>query len=129
MSDSEVAALHATERVDLPPRILSLVASPSVLGAPNHKMVNVAVVANVVDDFDPKPTVRIISVESNEPANGKGDGNTGIDCVITGPLSLQLRAERAGNSKGRVYTLTVEVVDTSGNRSTGVVTVTCPKGS
>ncbi len=129
LSDSEVAALHATERVDLPPRILSLVASPSVLGAPNHKMVNVAVVANVVDDFDPKPTVRIISVESNEPANGKGDGNTGIDCVITGPLSLQLRAERAGNSKGRVYTLTVEVVDTSGNRSTGVVTVTCPKGS
>lgn len=129
LSDREVALLHASERVDAPPRFVALSASPAVLKVPNHKMVDVTVTARVVDDFDPNPSVRIVSVTSNEPSNGPGDGNTEVDCVITGPLSLQLRAERSGRGPGRIYTITLEAVDASGNRATGVLTVTCPKGN
>jgi len=39
-------------------------------------------------------------------------------------LSLQLRAERAGNKSGRIYTATVECTDGSGNSSTKAVAIT-----
>ena len=70
-----------------------------------------------------RPSCHIKSVASNEPINGTGDGNTDPDWVITGPLTLQLRAERAGNRTGRIYTITVECTDGSGNSSTKAVTV------
>jgi endo-1,4-beta-xylanase len=39
---------------------------------------------------------------------------------------LFLRAERAGNSDGRVYTLTFQATDASGNSTTVTVTVVVP---
>jgi hypothetical protein len=65
-------------------------------------------------------------VTSSEPANGTGDGNTSSDWEITGPLTVDLRAERAGTGSGRIYTITVECRDASGNVSTGTVQVTVP---
>jgi hypothetical protein len=64
-----------------------------------------------------------LSVTSNEPINGTGDGNTTPDWVLTGPLTLALRAERAGNRTGRLYTITVGCDDGFGNSSTKSVTV------
>ena len=52
---------------------------------------------------------------------------TEVDWLITGDLTLELRAERSGRSKeGRVYTITVQCADASGNSSTAEVTVTVP---
>jgi len=65
-------------------------------------------------------------VTSNEPVNGTGDGDQEPDWEITGPLTVNLRAERAGTGSGRVYTLTVQCSDDSGNSSTGSVAVTVP---
>ena len=69
-------------------------------------------------------TCQIVSVSSNETANGTGDGNTSTDWVITGPLTLQVRAERSGTGSGRIYTIVVRCTDSAGNSSTKSVTVT-----
>ena len=41
-------------------------------------------------------------------------------------MKLQLRAERAGNGPGRIYTITVRASDAAGNSSTQNVTVSVP---
>ena len=63
---------------------------------------------------------------SSEPVNGHGDGNTSPDWRITGDLTVDLRAERSGPGKGRVYTIKVEISDAAGNKVTRNVTVLVP---
>ena len=109
------------------PTFISLTANPNVLGDPNHKMVPVDIAAVVSDLVDPSPVTKIISVSSNEPDNGPGDGNRSPDWQITGDLTLLLRAERSGRGTGRIYTITVESRDSSGNAAVQTVTVFVPK--
>jgi hypothetical protein len=108
------------------PVISSVTASPNKFWPPNHKMVPVTVTASVSDICDPEPVCLITEVASNEPVNGLGDGNTAPDWVITGGLTVKLRAERSGKGNGRIYTITVECADSSGNSSTDTATVTVP---
>ncbi len=105
-----------------PPQILSVDATPGVLWPPNHQMVDVTVTVVAVDLVDPTPVSHIISVTSNQPIEGTGDGDTAPDWVITGPLTVQLRAERS-QGKDRIYTITVETVDSAGNAATATDTV------
>ncbi len=110
-----------------PPVIEAVAADPNVLWPPNHKMVDVKVMARVTDTCS-STTWKITKVTSNEPVNGLGDGDTAPDWVITGDHTLQLRAERSGMGNGRVYTITVQAKDTSGNLSDPkTVTVKVPK--
>jgi len=67
-----------------------------------------------IDAVDDAPVSKIVSIKSSQPVNGTGDGDTAPDWTITGPLSAQLRAERAG-SVDRIYTITIETTDDSGN--------------
>ena len=97
-----------------PPDVTMIKATPSVLWPPNHKMVEVKVGLIGLDLVDPNPTSQIVSVTSNQPVNGTGDGNTSPDWEIIGPLLLNLRAEREG-STDRVYTITVQTFDFNGN--------------
>ena len=106
------------------PTIGNVTATPNILWPPNHKLVPVALSVSVSDVCDPSASCHISSVTSNEPINGVGDGNTTPDWVITGPLTLQLRAERSGGGSGRVYTVTVTCSDGLGNDSTKTVVVT-----
>lgn len=107
-----------------PPVITVITASPAALWPPNHKMIDVTITASAVDTVDAAPSVRIVSVSSNQPENGTGDGDTGPDWKITGPLTVQLRAEMAGTSKQeRIYTITLETQDSAGNVGTATVTV------
>jgi hypothetical protein len=71
-------------------------------------------------------TCEIISVTSNEPEVSDTDTTT-PDWEITGPLSVNLRAERSNEGVGRVYTITVRCTDEVGNRSQRVGTVFVPK--
>jgi len=111
---------------DEPPAIQSLTASPNTLWPPNHKMVSVRLTVAATDSCG-IASEKIVSVTSNEPSDGVGDGDTSPDWKITGDLTLQLRAERSGTGNGRVYTITVEVTDTSGNTTLGNVDVVVPK--
>lgn len=104
------------------PVIDSVRATPDRLWPPRHQMVDVSVSVEASDDSGETPVCSLISVTSNQPDDGAGDGDTANDIEITGPLSVRLRAERAG-SQVRVYTLTVECRDAAGNSSTDVAKV------
>ena len=128
VSDGQATAtdiVYITVQDSMPPVIAATV-SPSLLWPPNHKMVSVSVAAGVSDACDAAPSCQIISVSSNEPINGLGDGDTAPDWQITGDLTVELRAERSGNGTGRIYTIAVQCTDASGNSSTKTVTVSVP---
>jgi hypothetical protein len=108
-----------------PPSINDLSLSRTRLWPPNHKMVNVTVRYEVVDNCDPA-TETTLTVTSNEPANGTGDGNTSTDWIVIDAHHVQLRSERAGNGDGRTYTITVTSTDSSGNTATQDVTIGVP---
>jgi predicted extracellular nuclease len=114
---------------EIPPSFDTLAASPNLLWPPNHKYVDVSVTAVVSDNFDPNPTVALLSIGVNEPDNGKGngDGNTTNDVVIVDDFTLQLRAERSAQGSGRTYTLTYEVTDSCGNSTIDSTVVSVPK--
>ncbi len=107
-----------------PPTITSLSVNKPSLWPPNHKLVDVTVNYNVVDNCGPVNCV--LSVTSNEPENGTGDGDTSPDWIIVDAHHVQLRAERAGTGTGRIYTITVTCTDSAGNTSTQSVQVTVP---
>jgi hypothetical protein len=107
-----------------PPTINAVTATPSTLWPPDHRMVPVVVTVDVTDICDTTPTCKIISVTSNEPIEGLGDGDTAPDWQITGDLTVNIRAERAGPRTDRVYTITVRCTDDSGNSSQKTVPVT-----
>lgn len=108
------------------PVISSLSNSAPTLWPPNHKMVAVTV-SPLVSDAVGVTSLKIVRVTSSEPDNGLGDGDTANDIVITGNLTVQLRAERSGNGNGRTYTITVEARDAAGHATTRTTTAFVPK--
>lgn len=111
-----------------PPEIVSLTANPASLWPPDHTMVAVTVTAIATDAVDPNPLVQIVSVTSDQPVNGTGDGDMAPDWQITGAMTVNLRSERS-HGVDRTYTITVSATDFSGNVSqkTVLVKVTQPK--
>jgi hypothetical protein len=107
--------------------LLEVTASPAELWPANHKYVNVAAAVSAVDNFDPNPAVTLLSVGSNEPDDGLGDGDTPTDIVIVDDYNFQLRAERSGNGEGRVYTITYQATDRCGNATVAEATVNVPR--
>jgi hypothetical protein len=101
-------------------------ANPSVLWPPNHKMVLVTVGVSSFYNCDPLPICKITSVSSSEPQNGLGDGDKYPDWEITGNLKVNLRAERSGAGKGRIYTIEITCTDAFNKSSIGTVSVTVP---
>lgn len=106
---------------------ISLSVSPDTLWPANHKYVDVTVSLNVSDDFDPTPTITLLSVTSNEPDDGLGDGDTAEDILILDDLNFQLRAERSGTGEGRIYTITYQATDRCGNATVESIEVVVPK--
>ena len=124
LSDTDTVRIVVEDNT--PPSIDAISASPDMIWPPNHKMVPVTISVSVFDNCDTNPTSQIISITSNEPENGLGDGDTAPDWEITGDLTASLRAERAGKGSGRVYTITVRCTDHAGNSADREVTVTVP---
>ena len=109
-----------------PPVIVRIKPSRSVLWPPNHKWAHIQISVKATDDSGRHVTSRIISVSSNEPIDGLGDGDMSPDWLITGRLTLKLRKERSGTGTGRIYTIVVESTDISGNVTLSTTTVTVP---
>ena len=128
VTDSIGQTSTATQTVTVsdsqPPSITNVSVSNAQLWPANHKMVNVKVSYEAADSCGSATTS--ISVTSNEPENGLGDGDTGPDIVIVNDHLVSLRAERSGLGTGRVYTIRVNATDASGNTSTATATVTVP---
>ncbi|WP_412069095.1 lamin tail domain-containing protein [Rubrivirga sp. IMCC43871] len=126
-----VPVLETDLRDDTAPELV-LAAGPFVLTPPNHRLVRFEaadVVASVTDGgaaLDPASVV-VVSVSSDEPADGSGDGSTGTD-IMVGCDGFEVRAERSGRGDGRVYTVTLAVADLAGNVGTASFTIGVPKG-
>ncbi|MGK2863265.1 MAG: T9SS type A sorting domain-containing protein [Chitinophagaceae bacterium] len=113
---------------NLAPVISNLTVSPSSLWPPNHKMHDITVNYHLTDNCISSPSSSL-SVTSNEPVNGTGDGDTAPDWSITNNHSVKVRAERAGNGNGRIYTITVSSNDGCNPTSTATATVKVPKSN
>jgi hypothetical protein len=107
------------------PDITGISASPDSLWPPNHQMVPVTVNYDTSDNCSAVECV--ISVSSNEPPNGLGDGDTAPDWVILDNHHLLLRSERSGKGNGRTYTITIDCNDAAGNHTIRTVAVNVPK--
>jgi serine protease len=103
-----------------PPAIASATATPSVLSPANHQFVAVTIGVSASDACGGSVRCQITSVTSNEVMDGE-------DWVITGDVTLKLRAERSNKGTGRIYTITMVCTDAAGNSSTKTVTVTVPR--
>jgi hypothetical protein len=130
-ADNEAALETGVQDTTAPQ--LEVEVSPTTLWAPDHTLREISVSLSASDACDDEPMIRLVSVESSEPDNGTGDGNMehdiqGVD-LGTADTSLLLRAERAGNGVDRIYTLTYQAEDASGNLATVSKTVTVPRGS
>jgi len=95
------------------------------LWPPEHQMVPIAVSYSTADNCNALTCT--LSVTSNEPINGLGDGDTAPDWSITDAHNLLLRSERSGKGSGRVYTIRIDCVDAAGNHTIKTVTVNVPK--
>ena len=116
---SEGANFEATVRKVFAPTINSVTATPNVLWPANNNMAPVSLTVDVTDNSDPAPVCQITDVTSNEAA-------AETDWQITGPLTLDLRAQRFGKGTGRIYTITVSCTNSSQLSSSATATVSVP---
>ena len=110
---------------DTTPPEFSLTVSPDALWPPNHKMVLITPSWEISDNCDESPEVTLVSITSNEDDDAKGNGHTANDIQVN-DNEIWLRAERSRKGTGRVYTITYQAVDDSGNVTLGSATVTVP---
>jgi len=97
-------------------------AVPSELWPPNHRLVPVRLAGVTDADGDPV-MVRIVRITQDEP---NGQGSAGPSATIDSTGGVQLRAERAGNGNGRVYTIWYTADDGRGGTCDGSVQVCVP---
>lgn len=101
------------------PVIHSISDTPSELWPPNGQYAAVVVTVNATDDADATLDAQIVNIQTSETV-------TADDWRITGALTADLRAERNGKERPRIYTLVAAVADDAGNVAPATVTVTVP---
>lgn len=112
------ATVDFEETIEIPVTLLekppvTLSVNPTTLWPPNHTMHEVTVQIEGLDCY-PETTPTLVSAVSSEPDNGTGDGDTENDIqqaeLGSDDRALLLRAERAGDGDGRIYTVTYELI-------------------
>ena len=110
-----------------PPMIANLAVDKPVLTPPAHQMVDVNLSYTITDNCDSN-LVPVITISSNQPQNGLGDGDTPVDWEVVDAHHVRLRAERSPiEPGGRIYTILLTVTDSAGGTSTSSVTVVVPR--
>ncbi|MHC4665685.1 MAG: SBBP repeat-containing protein, partial [Planctomycetota bacterium] len=119
---------------DTPPEF-NLAVIPDTLWPPNHKMVQITPSWTAADLCDIDLNVSLVGIVMNEGDETStydpsfddtvGDGHTTDDIQIVDG-DIYLRAERSGKGVGRVYTITYQATDDSGNVAVASATVTVP---
>lgn len=117
------------------PVVASFALSPNVLWPPSHKMVEVIPAVTTSDNCGGQVswTVKSISMNEGDQVNTYDplfdqdveDGHTIGDMQVIGG-KIYLRAERAGKSAGRTYTVTLSARDRAGNETLAQALVSVP---
>jgi hypothetical protein len=107
---------------------LELAVEPNILWPANNKMVLVKPTWMVTDNCDKSPEVTLVSITSNENSKYKckGPKDKHEDIKIGEDGSIYLRAECNGKDGSRVYTITYQATDDSGNLTVKNATVEVP---
>src|SRR5262249_5379422 len=108
--------------LESPPDCSGVRAVPDVLWPPNHKFVTVHLTGLTDPDGD-AVSAKITRVTQDEPL---GPGAHDPDAIVDLTDHCQLRAERAGDGNGRVYTLFYTASDGRGGECSGSVQVCVP---
>ncbi|MDP2896843.1 MAG: hypothetical protein Q8Q12_09840 [bacterium] len=126
-----VSVFVSAEVIDSIAPTLAPVPSATILWPPNHQLQLVTIWANALDNGG--GTIHLdVSVESSEPPDADGDGNTIPDHEVvsvddvTGVIELLLRSERSGKGDGRTYIIVITATDASGNCTQGVLEILAP---
>jgi arabinogalactan endo-1,4-beta-galactosidase len=111
-------AQSVTVKIDKSAPTLDVSFNTSVLISRNHALIPIKAMVDGADTLSGIDRIELLSIESNQPDNGKGDGNTihdnqGAD-FGTFDTEFLLRAERSGIGD-RVYTVTYKAWDHAGN--------------
>jgi hypothetical protein len=107
-----------------PPDLTRLVASPDVLWPPNDRMVKVSIMLDASDGCGPT-TCAIVKVAVLDTSSNIAQPAKPGDWALDGDF-LQLRAARSPSGGARVYIITIECSDLSGNKVHRATTVTVP---
>lgn len=109
------------------PQIVELGVSPDSLTA-DGRIYRIEVFAKAIDDIDPEPRCEVYDVTSKEDIDLDDlDDPKEYDWTVTGPLTLELRAERHGTS--RVYNVWINCSDYFGNLERTRVSVVVSGGT
>lgn len=106
------------------PVVSAATVDKSLLWPVNHQMETVTVNYTATDNCSVNC---VLTVSSNEPLDGLGDGDTSPDWEVIDAHHVRLRVERSGTGTGRIYTITVTCTDPAGNTVVRTVTVKVPK--
>ena len=106
------------------PVVSAATVDKAILWPVNHQMELITVNYTATDNC----TVDcVLTVTSNEPIDGLGDGDTSPDWEVVDAHHVRLRAERSGTGNGRIYTITVTCKDPAGNTVVRTTTVRAPR--
>jgi parallel beta-helix repeat protein len=122
--DSEPNEVKITVDDTTPPEF-TLAVSPTALWPPNKKMVMITPSWTVSDNCDATPDVSLVSVSMNE-SETRSNAHTGDDIQVGQDGTIYVRAER-NRTGDRIYTITYQAVDDSGNAAVRSATVTVPR--
>lgn len=122
-ADEDTTAVTVVDTT--PPELSCSVAMP-VLQQTNHNMVTVDLASRARDACEGELPVTASVFADEDDEMQTGDGHFSPDAKNIAVGSLRLRAERQGNSDGRVYLILVEATDSSGNRGINCCTVVVP---
>lgn len=119
-------AVRLNHIAHIPPTIGGPAISPTVLSPANHQLIPVTVDYAVSDNCDSASVGCALTVSSNEPITGTGPGDKSPDWQVIDAHHVQLRAEKAKNGNGRVYSVTITCTDLHGNSANQVAQVAVP---
>jgi len=127
---SSTAVTHVIVK-DTNPPTLRVSLSPNVLRPREHRLVLVAATIDASDLCDPKPTVKLVSIFSNDPDDrGHRGRRSDVQAIGGGPVpfgtdvrSFLLRPEESERGRHLVYTITYSATDASGNTTSATAQV------
>ena len=105
---------------------VSCAVTTSVLGPPNHNMINVGLSGSATDNCPGPLTITVEVFGDEDDESPTGDGNHSPDAKSIAVGTLRLRSERKGDADGRVYLIVVKATDMAGNVGVCCTTVVVP---